>query len=339
MAAIGSNLVTLSDVAKSKNLQIGKVAEVLVQSNPILGHMPYMEMNEKTVHVEALRSNLPTVYYRKANQPIPASKSRIEERNFSAAHFESKSQIDLMVAARGGSDRIAFNRWNQATGHIQAMAQEHADLLFYGTPNEDARKVAGIADILSTLTSTEPVSKQIVNAGGVGSDNTSIYFVHWGPNSVFGVYPAGTQAGLKREDNGKVQIVGTTEAGGTGTFWGWEEQFEIDHGLVVKDYRAMARVCNIDISDIKAGGSSAADLLKLMTRAHYRIPAEIRASKNGFVYMNSTIASFLHEQALEKVGAGGGLTFGNYQGEQVMMFLGRPVVECDAILNSESAVT
>lgn len=338
MAAIGTNLVTLSDVAKGKNVQIGKVAEVLVQSNPILDHMPYMEMNEKTVHIESLRSNLPSVYYRKANQPIPATKSRIEERSFSAAHFESKSQIDLMVAARGGQDRVAFNRWNQSQGHIQAMAQEHADLLFYGSPSDDARKVAGFSDILSTLSASEPVSKQIVSAAGAGSDNTSIWFVDWGPNTCFGVYPAGTTAGLQRSDNGKVQIIGTTETSTTGTFWGWEEEFMIDHGLVVKDFRAIARVANIDISNLKAGGTSAADLLKLMTRAHYRIPSAVKTAM-GYVYMNSTIASFLHEQALEKVGTGGGLTFQNYQGEMVMMFLGRKVVICDALLNTEAVVS
>lgn len=338
MAVIGANLVTLLDVSKGKNVQIGKVAEVLVQSNPILDHMPYMEMNEKTVHIESLRSSLPAVYYRKANQPIPATKSKIEERSFSAAHFESKSQIDVMVAARGGQDRVAFNRWNQSQGHIQAMGQEHADLLIYGSPSEDARKVAGFFDVLTTLTSTEPTSKQMVSAGGTGSDNTSILFVDWGPNTVFGVYPAGTTAGLQRMDNGKVQIIGTTETSVTGTFWGWEEQFMIDHGLVIKDYRACARVCNIDISDLKAGGTSAADLLKYMTRAHYRIPAAVRTGM-GYVYMNSTIASFLHEQALEKVGAGGGLTFSNYQGEQVLMFLGRRVVIVDALLNTEATVS
>lgn len=338
MAAIGTKLLTMSDVAKNKNTQIGKVAEVLVQSNPVLAHMPYVQMNEKTVHVETLRSNLPNIYYRKANQPIPASKSRLEERTFSAAHFESKSQIDEMVASRGGAEMINFNRWNQATAHIQAMAQEHADLLFYGSPLEDSRKVAGITDILSTLNANEPTSKQIINAGGIGGDNTSVFFVHWGIDKVFGVYPAGSQAGLVRKDNGRVQIMGTDEQGNPGTFWGYEEQFMIDHGLVVKDYRALARVCNIDISDLKTGGSNAAELLKLMTRAHYRIPAAIRAAKGGYVYMNSTITSFLHEQALDKVGAGGGLTYQNYQGEQVLMFLGRPVIECDAILNNESAV-
>src|SRR5574343_181280 len=106
--AIGTELVTLADVAKSKNAQIGAVAEVLIQENPMLNDIPYMEMNEGTIHKESIRSGLPAVYYRKANQPIPASKSTVEERTFTAAHFESKSQIDAAVAERGGKDRVAY---------------------------------------------------------------------------------------------------------------------------------------------------------------------------------------------------------------------------------------
>jgi hypothetical protein len=118
MAAKGASLVTLADVAKGKDKQIGKVAEVLVQHNPILNDIPYMEMNEGTIHKEDIRSALPEVYYRKANQPIPASKTTTEERTFTGTQFESKSQIDRDVAQRGGMDRIAYNRWNQAQGHM-----------------------------------------------------------------------------------------------------------------------------------------------------------------------------------------------------------------------------
>ena len=128
MAALGTELVTLADVAKSKNKQIGKVAEVLVEENPMLNDIPYMEMNEGTIHKEDIRSALPTIYYRKANQAIPASKTTVEERTFSAAHFESKSQIDAAVARRGGMDRIAYNRWNQAMGHIPAPTWVNACL-------------------------------------------------------------------------------------------------------------------------------------------------------------------------------------------------------------------
>lgn len=340
MAALGANLVTLADVAKSKNKMIGKVAEVLVQENPMLNDIPYMEMNEGTIHKEEIRATLPAVYYRKANQPIPASKSTTEERTFQATHFESKSQIDAAVAERGGMDRVGYNRWNQAQGHIQAHALEHASLTIYGSPFSSNLKTAGLFDIYSTLAAAEATSKQVIDGGGSSSDLTSIIRVHWGERSVFGIYPKGTQAGLKRIDrsagNTKVQIQGTDQNGNTGFYWGYEEDFEIDHGLVVKDYRQAGRVANIDIDNLKSG-ASAADLIDLMISLHYKI-WNIQNGV-GVWYVNRTIEAFLHKQALTKVGAGAGLRFDNYQGQKVLEFLGFPVRRADAILNSESQVT
>lgn len=340
MPALGTKLLTLADVAKSKNKMIGGVAEVLIQENPMLNDIPYMEMNEGTVHKEEIRSALPSVYYRKANQAIPASKSTTEERSFTAAHFESKSQIDAAVAKRGGMDRIAYNRWNQAQGHIQAHAIEHANLTIYGSPSSSNRKVAGFMDIYSTLATTEETSNQIVDAGGSTSNNCSILKIHWGPQSVFGVYPAGTQAGLKRTDrsagNKEVQIQALDSDGNAGSFWGFEEQFEIDHGLVVKDYRQAGRIANIDPADLLSG-NDAADLIDLMISLDHKI--HNLQNGNGVWYVNRTIAAFLHKQALTKVGAGAGLTYDNYQGQRVLMFLGSPVRRSDALLNTEDAVT
>jgi hypothetical protein len=340
MAALGTKLVTLADVAKSKNKQIGKVAEVLAQENPMLNDIPYFEMNEGTIHKEDIRSALPAVYYRKANQAIPASKSTVEERTFSAAHFESKSQIDAAVAKRGGMDRIGYNRWNQAQGHLQAHAQEHASLTIYGSPLTDPLKTSGFFDIYSTLATTEPTYNQIVDGGGSGSDNTSILLSFWGERSIFGIYPKGTMMGLKRTDrsagNKEVQIQALDSAGDAGAFYGYEEQFEIDHGLVVKDYRQGARIANIDYPAL-VSGASAADLIDLMISAFYKIHNP--ENGQGVWYVNRTIEAHLHKQALTKVGAGAGLTYDNYQGKKVLTFLGLPVRRSDALLNSEAQVT
>lgn len=340
MAGLGSKLVTLADVAKSKDAQIGKVAEVLVQENPMLNDIPYMEMNEKTIHKESIRSALPTVYYRKANQAIPASKSTIEERTFTASHFESKSQMDEKVANRGGSDRVAFNRWNQAMGHIQAMAIEHANLTIYGSPTDSNRKSAGLVDIYSTVnTATEETAKQVIDGGGTTGDNCSIWLINWGVNSLFGVYPSGSQAGLKRTDRSPggnlVQINALDSAGNAGNFWGYEEQFEIDHGLVVKDYRQASRICNVDPALLKSG-VGAADLIDLMISAFYKI----HTPENGKAvwYVNRTIEAFLHKQALTAVGAGAGLSFDNYEGKRIVTFLGIPIRRSDALLNTEDRV-
>lgn len=337
MAVLGVDYLTLGDAKKFLEHSLADVAEVLRKAVPIVNDIPYVAMNKKVKHVVALRSDLPTMYYRKANQAVPASKTTIEEREFVASHFESKSVMDQKVAEYGGKDRVAQNRMNQAEGHIQAAAHELADLILYGSPEEDHRQVPGIFHILSTLNPAEPTSKQIVDAGGVGSDNSSILFVSWGKGKVYGIFEDGTQAGLKRTDRGLVQIPGTTEAGGTGWYWGYEEDFEVEHGLCVEDYRALARVANIDVSDLKTP-ADAANLMKLMTRALYRIPPMLRQMK-GKIYVNSTIMSFLDEQAQALVGAGGGLTYMNYQGEPVLSFRGWMIQEMDNMLTTEARVT
>lgn len=337
---LGKELLTLADSKKLMAVEIADIAEVMRKAVPIVDDIPYQEMNKGIKHVVSLRSDLPEVYYRKANQAIPASKSTIEEREFVAAHFESKSQMDEAVAEYGGKENIAKNRWVQAEGHIQANAHELADLIVYGSPSESSNKVPGIFDVLSTLNTAEPTSKQIIDAGGVGSDNASILFVSWGKKKVYGVFEAGTQAGLKRIDRTKgetrVQITGPLIGGGTGTYWGFEEDFHCDHGLVVEDYRALARIANIDVSDLK--GVSAAELFKLMTKAIYRIPPMLRQQK-GKIYMNSTLLAFLDEQSLELISAGGGLTRENYQGETVLKFRGWEIREMDIMLNTEARVT
>ncbi len=339
MSSLGTQLVTLADVAKSKNKKIGMVAEVLVQHNAALNDIPFQEMNEGTIHKEDIRSNLPDIYYRKANQAIAPSKTTIEERTFSAAHFESKSQMDEMVAKRGGADRVAYNRWNQAQGHIQAQAIEQASLLIYGSPLTSPLKTPGFWDVYSTVdTTAEETAKQVIDAGGTTGDNCSILRVQWGERSVFGVYPRGTSFGLTRTDRsagGKlVQIAGTTAAAAAGVFYGYEEQFDTDHGLVVKDYRQAARICNIDPALLILG--TGPDLIDLMISAHYKL--DNPEDGMGAWYVNRTVQAHLHKQSLTKVGAGAGLTYDNYQGKPVLMFLGAPVRRMDALLSTEDRV-
>ncbi len=333
MAIKGVGYVTLADVAKKGD----KVAEVLTLKNPMLKDIPYTQMNEGTIHKESIRSFLPKPVYRKANQAIAAQKSGIEERTFSAAHFESRSQMDAKVAERGGKERVGINRWNQAQGHIQGMANEHANLAIYGSPAGEGNKDVGFMDIYYTVNSAVETSKQVVDAGGVGADNTSILMVNWGPQSIFGVYPAGTQAGLKRTDysagNKLVQLQGLDAAGNTGTFYGYDEIFELDHGLVVKDWRQASRIANIDVSNLIAN-TSAADLIDQLITASYKLDDPMGA----IIYMNRTVHAILHKQVRSDVSTGGGLTFMNYGGEQILSFNGMPIRIADSLLNTEARV-
>lgn len=348
MTVKGAELVTLADAQKTLRKQERDIAEVLLKQRALISDIPYREMNEKVRHVEELRSDLPQIYYIKANLGIPASKTSVESREYNTAAFGSKSIIDVHVARRGGKDRIPVRRWNEAQAHIQSMTQEQSNLAFYGSPKDDDRKVPGFADVYSTLATTEPTSKQVVSCKQ-GTPTlpkyTSAFLVYWG-EPIFGIYPAGENMGLVREDDGIIDHIGKDENNNVTTFKAYRENFEMHHGIVVKDYRAAGRVCNIDTNHIgkalgSGGATDAADLLRAMTLLHYRIPTAIRNANKGKGkwYVNSTIAAALHLQAQSKVSGGAGLRYENYQGEPVLMFLGNEIREDDTILNTEDEVT
>lgn len=337
MAIKGLNVVTLTDVAKDKNYGEGDVAEVLVQYNSMNNDIPYVEMNMGTYHIEPIRSALPDVWYVKANQAIPPTKTGIEERNFVAAHFGSKSEIAKMVAERGGMDRVSFRRWSEAKAHIQSHAIEQAELMIYGSPVDNNQKVGGFMDVYSTLDPNEETSKQIIDGGGTGSALHSILLIAWGMESIFGVYPTGSQAGLKREDHGLQQILRPliNNPSQMGHTMGYVEEFSVDHGLVVKDFRQGARIANIDPATLKSG-VGAADLIDLMIDAMYKLDS----LENGqpVFYMNRTLMAHLDKQSRKEVGAAGGLTYSDYQGKPVLTFRGIPIRRADAMNRFEEQV-
>ena len=74
-----------------------------------------------------------------------------------------------------------------------------------------------------------------------------------------------------------------------------------------------------------------------MISGNYKIDS--LTNGKGVWYVNRTIEAHLHKQALTKVGAGGGLNFMNFEGKQILTFLGDPIRRMDAILNSEATVT
>ena len=73
--------------------------------------------------------------------------------------------------------------------------------------------------------------------------------------------------------------------------------------MVVKDWRYVVRICNIDISDLLGSANTqtaaaSTNLIKLMARALYRIPN--MAMGRAAFYMNRTVHSGMSIAALDK---------------------------------------
>jgi len=76
------------------------------------------------------------------------------------------------------------------------MSNDMANTIFYGNTDTDPEQFMGLAPRFNSLCAEN--GGQIVDAGGTGADNASIWFVVWGERTCHGIYPASETAGLGR---------------------------------------------------------------------------------------------------------------------------------------------
>lgn len=334
MAAIGNKAQTLMDLAKFESIKTQKIAEVLTLRNDVLNDIPYQVMNEGQYHKEFIRSYLPTPTRRMINEATQPQPTKIVERTFVEDKFESTSRIDEDAAIRGRG--VKFNRFVMAQGHLAGMGNEHGRTVFYGTPATETQKADGLATIYGSLTGE--TKSQIINASPIAPvddlNYTSIYTVNWGDN-FFGVFPQGTKAGIEHLDRSgdkPMKIEGVDRNGAAGSFYGYEETFKLRHSLVPKDFRYGGRVANIRVPDLKTG--NAADLINLLID----VQETLREQNGGVAYVHPVIHSILRKQARNDVKGGGGLTYENYYGKQVLMFGDMPIRRAESISLNEGLV-
>ncbi|MCE5328154.1 MAG: hypothetical protein LLG01_17235, partial [Planctomycetaceae bacterium] len=326
-AALSAQFPTLVDVTKrlDPNGNIASVAELLAQTNEIIKDAVFIEGNLPTGHRVTIRTGLPTVYWRAINQGVPRSKSTTAQVDESCGMLEAYSAVDVDLARLNGNS--AAWRLSEDTPFIEAMNQTQANTLFNGNPITDPRQYLGLAGRYSAISGAGN-AQNVISGSGSSTVNTSIYLVVWGEQTVFCTYPKGSQAGLQATDQGQLTVYDSN----SNPYQAYQSHYKWDNGLVVKDWRYCVRICNIDTTNLVAE-SSAADLIKLMVKAMYRIP-NLAMGRPAF-YANRTVSEMLAIQALNK--SNGVLSvqealsqFGRPTTE--LRFLGIPVRTCDKIL-------
>jgi hypothetical protein len=332
MAVLGTGALTLADWAKRTDGQ-GKVpviVELLSQTNEILLDMRWVEGNLVTGERTVVRTGLPAVFWRLLNQGVPSSKSKTAQITEETGNLEAWSEVDKKVAELGGN--VNAVRLSEGMAFIEAMNQEMAQTLFYGNHGLAPEEFTGLSPRYSSLSAG--TASNILDAGGTGSDNASVWLVNWGEQTLKGIFPKGSKAGLVHEDFGLQTAEMTTGVGGS-RMRVYQERWIWEAGLAVKDWRHAVRICNIDISNLVAK-TSAADLIELMIKAIHRIPA-LGLGKPAF-YMNRTCFEMLDIQRRDDVIAGGGITYNDVDGMVRPTFRGIPIAKSDALLETEARV-
>lgn len=334
MPALNATKITLLDWAKRLDPDgtTADIAELLQQVNEILKDIPFMQGNLPTGHQVTVRTGLPTVYWRTLNAGVQSSKSTTAQVTEGCGIMEAYSELDKDIAMLNGN--TAEFRLSEVMAFFEAMNQEFCQTLFYGNAGISPNEFNGLSVRYSSLSAGN--AQNIISASGsTASNQASIWLVAWAENKVCGIFPKGSMAGLQHEDLGLQLIQNTAGVSGAKSMC-YVDRFQWKAGLAIKDWRFVVRICNIDVPNLVAE-TSAANLLKLMTKATYRLPS-LQGATIRF-YMGRTIAEMLDIQKNQAVAAGGGLTYMNVDGEEVLSFRKIPVRICDQLLETESVVT
>ena len=215
------------------------------------------------------------------------------------------------------------------------MNQQMATTLFYGNAETNPERFTGLTprypQFGATGSALNVTARNCVQAyAGAGADQTSMWLVVWGPNTVHGIYPKGSMTGgfTKKDLGQKTLFDSQTPAG---RYEGYRTHYKWDLGLTVRDWRYAVRICNIDTSAIT---SSVVDLFTAMTKAYHRIP--MLGMGTPVFYCNSLVLEFLHIQQAVKSNLA--LSLHEVGGRPVVHYLGIPIRRVDALINTEALV-
>lgn len=340
MAVLSVQNPTLLDLAQLRdpNGKIASVVEILNETNPILMDMSWVEGNLPTGNKTSVRTGIPGATWRKMYGGVQPNKSTVATITDNCGMLEQYAEVDKSLADLSG-DVSAF-RLQEDRPHIEGMNQELVDTLFYGNEGTEPEAFTGLAPRFNSLSAQN--ADNIINAAGAGTDNASIWLVVWGPNTVHGIIPKGSIAGLQVNDKGQVTIEDASDGSNTGRMEAYRTHYKWDAGLTVRDWRYVARICNIDKSNLStvytagAFAGSSAHLPNLMFDAMYRIP-NLQFGRPVF-YMSRSILTTLRQQLAAAV-QGSTLTTGMVGGVFTEAFQGIPIRRTDALAADEALVS
>ncbi len=340
MATLTQSTLGMIDLYKQVDGK-GRLIDVIETMNNtsqyVMDDWAWMMCNSGTKHTRSIRTGLASVAWGMLYTGIPQSKSTKQTIDDTTGFVEALSQVDTRQLKLYASNQVAI-RSAEGRSFMEAMAQELVTALFYHNPATDPKKPKGLGARYG-VKATSGAGNQIVDAGGSGSDNTSIWFVEWGYDGLSAIYPEGTTGGIIRENKGEQKVTDSI-----GTYYAEEELFRCHVGFSLGDWQRVSRIANVDVSDMQAGTVKLYDFLrsayyKLKSRRTNKVMDQTNPGRLA-IYCNRDVL-----QALDRLSTNAGsadnftrLTWGEIEGKEVLTYRGIPIRETDAILNTEARV-
>jgi hypothetical protein len=347
MAIIGNTALTLADWAKrvDDDGKMATVVDLLSQSNAMMDDMLWVEGNQTSGHKTTIRTGLPQGTWRQLYQGVQPTKSTTAQITEACGNLEGYSELDKDLADLNGN--TAEFRLSEEGGFYEGMTQQVQSAFLYANSMNTPAQIMGLAPRYNTIQVANAASaNNVIDMGGTGSTNCSMWVVGWGPNSVHGIFPKGKIAGLQMTDLGEdVKVLSDGSM-----YRVYRSHFKWECGLAVRDWRYVVRMCNIDVTLLT--GASAANLINGLVSAFHRFPTApsstrittdptkpsgVLGATRFAIYCNRQVAAALDRQAMNKTNLL--LSIGEFDGKPVTMFRGVPIRVVDRLLTTEARIT
>jgi hypothetical protein len=310
-------MTALEVVNRMNQPDVALIIEAMTQTNQILMDMPIIEANDGAVHTTVRRTSQPGGSHRIYNQGVTTAASQTKAIKDTIAMLEAYSVVDKALAAHSGNSSAL--RMTEAIAFLNGIGIDQARDLIYGNMAADPASIDGLATRLNKLE-----KDSVVSMGGTGNDNTSIFLVAAGPNFSHLIYPRGSKsAGVERIDLGEM----TWEDNQKKKFQALVEHFTAQYGIVVRDPRAIKRICNIPAN---VTGAALVDKTLELRR---KMPM---GAANYLVFANADILTKIDKEARDKTNVAH--TVNDPWGREVTMIRDIRCRQVDVILNTEQAV-
>ena len=319
-----------------------RVAQLLAQQNGVVADAGWIMGNLATGHQGEAQTGLAPVYYTLMNQFVPVGQDTAMPFVETSARLEGYSQVDRRLYMLGGEGEGEKLRARRAKSFLENLNQTFSKTFFYGSSANPASFI-GLSPRYSAIAAGGANAQNILDAGGQGSTNASIWMVIWGEETCTCFFPLGSKAGIDHRDLGLQSINSINNGSGSGQFSDsnpgimevYREHWEWQHGLYLPDWRYVVRIANIDVPSLLSG-AGAADLETLLIQAYHHIP-NVNAGRPA-LYMNRTVFEMWDVQKRNAVQKGGQLKYEVVDGVEVPVFRGMPVRLVDQLVNTESRV-
>jgi hypothetical protein len=342
MATIGNSFLGIIDhyTRSDRNGNITPIIEALHQLNPLMQDAHVIEANQGDSHLSTIRTGLGDVAWGQLYKGILQAKTTTMQVKDTTGFVERLSTIDTRYLKKVKDARA--ERMAEANGALEAISQDVQANFFYADTTTTPERFKGVAARYNSISNGGAAAAQIIDAGGTGSDNTSIWMIGWGAPGTSLIYPEGSTGGIQREDKGEQRT--TDELGRP--YFVKEEYFAQHVGVKVGDWRYNVRIANIDVSDMRAGN---VDIFKFLRQGYYRLQERrnSRVENGGMVagvkpviYANRDIM-----EALDALSTNAGTTDNRIRlmpeeiaGKEIQGYRNIPIRETDALINAEARV-